>query len=84
MKEHCSEQLSTKPYLMPVMKMKTFLKNQCTLGKKLYGGSVKVLVSLLLGSLMFVILLALIISKFVLSLGNLLMTPITQSSKERD
>lgn len=84
MKEHCSEPLSTKPYLMPVMKTKMFLRSLCKLGRKLYDGSVKVLVSLLLGLLMFVILLALIISKFVLLLGNLLMTPITQSSKERD
>ena len=78
MKEHCSEPLSTKPYLMPVMKMKTFLKNLFKFGRMLYDGLVKVLVSLLLGLLMFVILLALIISKFVLLLGNLLMTQTTQ------
>ena len=84
MREHYSEPSSTKPYLMLVMKMKTFLKNLFKLGKKLYDGLVKVLVSLLLGLLMFVILLALIISKFVLLLGNLLMTQTTQSSKERD
>ena len=49
MREHYSEPSSTKPYLMPVMKMKTFLKNLFKLGKKLYDGLVKVLVSLLLG-----------------------------------
>ena len=84
MREHYSEPSSTKPYLMPVMKMKTYLKNLFKFGRMLYDGLVKVLVSLLLGLLMFVILLALIISKFVLLLGNLLMTQTTQSSKERD
>ena len=84
MKEHCSEPLSTKLYWMPVMKMKTFLKNLFKFGRMLYDGLVKVLVSLLLGLLMFVILLALIISKFVLLLGNLLMTQTTRNSKERD
>ena len=82
MKEHYSEPSSTKQYLIPVMK--TFLKNLFKLGKMLYDGLVKVLALLLLGLLMSVILLALIISKFVLLLGNLLMIQTTRSSKERD
>lgn len=84
MKEHYSEPSSTKLYLMPVMKMKTYLKNLFKLGKMLYDGLVKVLALLLLGLLMSVILLALIISKFVLLLGNLLMTQTTRNSRERD
>ena len=84
MREHYSELLFTKLYWMLVTKMKMFLKSLCKLGKMLFAGSVKASVLLLLGLLMCVILLALIISKFVLSLGNLLMSLPAQTSKEKD
>ena len=84
MKEHYLELLFIKHYWMLVMTMNLILKKLNKLEKKLFGGLVKVLVSLPHGLLMYVILPVLMINRFARLLVNLLTILITQSSKEKD